>query len=220
MNEKKAREKNFQHNILNIRIRELSGEREITPTEFAKALGVTAEAVRLWIAGYARPDIDKLMLISNFFGVSTDYLLGKSEVRNSDVDFKRIVEITGLKEQTVEIILDRFSERLIPTIDLLIEGTKYQNSNGKYRSVLDAIQFYLDFSLLENYSMITKTGKIRNSIPQAYDGKTLTSFNETVINAELADDILLTQISYALRELKNYKHNKDLKGVSKNAKKD
>ena len=65
----------FYDDILNCRIRKLLQDNNMSNIEFAKKLNVTAEAVRLWTSGYTRPDMKRILEISNIFNVSTDYLL-------------------------------------------------------------------------------------------------------------------------------------------------
>lgn len=74
----KKQESKFYNDTLNCIIRKLLEKNNITNKEFAKRLNISTEAVRLWNAGYSRPDICKLPEIAKFFNVSIDYLLGES----------------------------------------------------------------------------------------------------------------------------------------------
>lgn len=53
-----------------------------TQDELAEVLGVSRQAVSKWEGGTSKPDIDKVVLISNYFSVTTDYLL-KDECEES-----------------------------------------------------------------------------------------------------------------------------------------
>ena len=57
------------------RILNLRKERGLSQETFAEMLGVSRQSVSRWESGAAVPEIDKILLISNIFGVSTDYLL-------------------------------------------------------------------------------------------------------------------------------------------------
>ena len=57
------------------RIRNLRKARGISQEEFADQIGVSRQAVSKWESEQSTPDIDKIILISDFFGVTTDYLL-------------------------------------------------------------------------------------------------------------------------------------------------
>lgn len=56
--------------ILNLR-----KENGLSQEAFAEKLGVSRQSVSKWESGSAMPDIDKIVSISEIFGVSTDYLL-------------------------------------------------------------------------------------------------------------------------------------------------
>lgn len=64
------------------RIKQLRREKKLTQEELSKIIGV----VRTTIAGYERgvicPSQDKLILLAQYFGVSADYIIGKTDVRN------------------------------------------------------------------------------------------------------------------------------------------
>jgi len=86
---------------LNSRIRDLLKDNSIKPDDFANTLGVSTEAVRLWCAGYARPDIDKLLFIANYFKVSVNYLLGQTDSQSTEADIQAIGDYTGLNDHVI-----------------------------------------------------------------------------------------------------------------------
>ena len=57
-------------------IKKLRKEREITQEEFAEILGVSCQSVSRWENDLCYPDIELIPVISTFFGISTDKLLG------------------------------------------------------------------------------------------------------------------------------------------------
>jgi len=87
---------------LNTRIRELIADRGVNTTDISKRLGVSVEAVRQWCSGYARPDIDKLTDIADFFMVSYDYLFGRTNCPSPDIETQAICEKTGLSLSAIE----------------------------------------------------------------------------------------------------------------------
>ena len=81
---------------LNENIKKLRMARGLNQVEFAKILCVTKQCVSNWENDNVVPSIDMLCKIADFFGVSTDYLLGRSE--------RRVVEVSNLTEEQISHI--------------------------------------------------------------------------------------------------------------------
>ena len=101
MNESKKPPK-YKDNPLNKRLRELVNTKDITA--LAEHLGVTAEAIRQWIGGYARPDIDRLADIATCFNTTIAFLFGETECKSPDNLTRIVCETYGLSERSLEII--------------------------------------------------------------------------------------------------------------------
>ena len=78
---------------LNENIKKLRIAKGINQVEFAKILCVTKQCVSNWENDNVVPSIDMLCKIADFFDVSTDYLLGRSE--------KRVVEVSNLTDEQI-----------------------------------------------------------------------------------------------------------------------
>ena len=57
------------------RIQHLRKSKGISQEELADKVGVSRQAVSKWESEQSTPDIEKVILLSNFFDVTTDYLL-------------------------------------------------------------------------------------------------------------------------------------------------
>ena len=57
------------------RIRELRRKRGISQEELAEQLSISRQAVSKWESGQSMPDLDKIILLSDYFDVTSDYLL-------------------------------------------------------------------------------------------------------------------------------------------------
>ena len=57
------------------RIQTLRKSKGISQEELADKIGVSRQAVSKWESGQSAPDIEKIILLSEFFGVTTDFLL-------------------------------------------------------------------------------------------------------------------------------------------------
>ena len=68
----------FDLNIFLKRYNELKGDK--SDYAVAKALGINNGVVANWKAGHM-PNIDAIISLADLFGTSTDYLIGRSNVR-------------------------------------------------------------------------------------------------------------------------------------------
>lgn len=60
---------------LNQKISQLRNDNNWSQEELAEKLNVSRQSVSKWESGQAKPDLDKIIALSNIFDVSTDYLL-------------------------------------------------------------------------------------------------------------------------------------------------
>ena len=62
------------------RIKELRTERRISQQALAKAVGVSQKAIDYWERGINEPKAGYIVTLCDFFGVTADYLLGRSDI--------------------------------------------------------------------------------------------------------------------------------------------
>lgn len=62
------------------RIKLLRLERKVTQKDIAEAIGVSPVSVQRFEYGSVRPSLDTLIALADFFDVSIDYLVGRSDV--------------------------------------------------------------------------------------------------------------------------------------------
>lgn len=77
------------------KIQELRKKNGLSQEQLAEQLGVSRQAISKWESGQSAPDIDKIVLLSEFFRISTDYLL-KQENEVSEDSVKQ-------EEYTIEV---------------------------------------------------------------------------------------------------------------------
>ena len=100
---------NFAEKILNLRT-----EYGYSQETLAEKLNVSRQAVSKWESGTTLPETDKVITLSNFFGVSTDYLLKDNIPINSQDSLDRIVlkflgsakDMDNISNELVEIMRD------------------------------------------------------------------------------------------------------------------
>ena len=63
-------------NKFSARLKDLREEKGLGQVALAKELGVSKGIISLWENGYREPTMTSLILLSKFFDVSVDYLVG------------------------------------------------------------------------------------------------------------------------------------------------
>lgn len=61
------------------RLKTLRKEKGIRQEQLALSLGVTQRKISYWETGQTEPDLLSILKISEYFGVTCDYLLGKTD---------------------------------------------------------------------------------------------------------------------------------------------
>ncbi len=64
------------------RLKELRTEKGVSQQEVAAVVRMSKMAVSHWESGHSEPSISQLILLSEFFGVTVDYLVGKVDFYN------------------------------------------------------------------------------------------------------------------------------------------
>ena len=70
---------------LNENIKNLRVARGLNQVEFAKLMGVTKQCVSNWENDNVLPSIEMLTRLADYFGVTTDYMLGRTQNRSLDI---------------------------------------------------------------------------------------------------------------------------------------
>lgn len=66
------------------RLRSLREEKKLTQEELGKAINVTKVSISGYENSNRNPDIETLHQIADYFEVSSDYLMGRSDVKNPE----------------------------------------------------------------------------------------------------------------------------------------
>ncbi len=86
----------------NTRLRQLRRQNNLTQKDLADILGVKATAISNYESNRNEPSFDKLLILSEYFEVSCDYLLGVTDLDMTDIDDKLdkdIVEVFDIYHQ-------------------------------------------------------------------------------------------------------------------------
>lgn len=64
------------------RLKELRIEKDLLQKDLAEKIGITQQSISFYESGRREPDNELLIKFANFFNVSIDYLLGRTDIRN------------------------------------------------------------------------------------------------------------------------------------------
>ncbi len=129
------------------RLRELRRQR--TQKEMAELLGVKPNNYNGWENG-KEPNVETMIKIANFHGVTLDYLTGRVDYRNPE--YKELNSNTGLSEKAIRSIMDfrnKFpDDKLMDFLNTLFEtkelfaliGLVYQYLNAKHSTTQEDVQ--------------------------------------------------------------------------------
>ncbi|MDE5754213.1 MAG: helix-turn-helix domain-containing protein [Oscillospiraceae bacterium] len=89
----------FDTKIMGNRIKKL--RKNMSQDQCAKELGISRGALSFYENGDRKPDAELIYRMSKYFNVSSDYLLGLSDVASTDADIQNACKVTGLNEKTI-----------------------------------------------------------------------------------------------------------------------
>lgn len=112
------------------RIKILREDLKLSQADFAKKVGLTQQSISLYEKGDREPSLDVLKKLADFFDVSTDYLLGKTNIKNQkvleldDIDIAFASGVKGLNDENKETLRNIME-------GLLAKQELEKNSNNK-----------------------------------------------------------------------------------------
>lgn len=62
--------------LFNEKLKELRISKGLSQTELAKNLNVSQRSISSWETGFRQPDFETLVILADYFAVTTDYILG------------------------------------------------------------------------------------------------------------------------------------------------
>ena len=96
--------------MLSNRLKQLRIEKGITQKEMAKDLGTTDVSIGRYEKGEREPKTDMLNTLANYFDVTTDYLLGRTDIKNNS-NSNKINANKNDNENDIEKIIDELMEQ-------------------------------------------------------------------------------------------------------------
>ena len=115
---------------------ELRQERGLTQKELGQVLCVSTGTISNYENGVHLPDAEKLIILADFFHVSTDYLLGRTRYRETQNDFQKSLLENRLAFDAFTIFLSlpkdlqRSFAHILSSLKLNVLLEQYQKKGG------------------------------------------------------------------------------------------
>lgn len=129
-------------------MKDLRAKLGLTQQEVADAVGVTKSTIGQYENGEYIPDAKKLYKLAKLFNVSSDYIIGLTEVKTTDTTTQAVCTATGLSEAAVSRLIKMKENVLLGNYD---EQYKTLSSLLEDQNFMEALQMLhgLRFNTLE-----------------------------------------------------------------------
>lgn len=92
----------------------LMNKRSVSQQNLASVLGIARQSISQYLEGNTLPNAEKICAMADYFGVSTDYLLGRTDCQSPEIDVQEICKKTGLSNDAVLSLIDIYhSDKVI-----------------------------------------------------------------------------------------------------------
>lgn len=184
------------------RFRKLQGKQ--SNTEFSDFLGISRQSVGFYLNGDRVPDALTLAKIAEKCEVSTDWLLGLSDIRSKDYDVQQICKATGLSEESITELCGwkkwgvGIEEEAARVIDALIFDFRYETKGESFAPLVYLLNWFLKY---EGNEKIEKQVHISGKIIDCNDQSSYLA-STIKLNNRIVENAALMEIQQALISLK------------------
>ncbi len=113
--------------MFSLRLKELRNSKNLTQKELANVIGVSYQTIAKYEIGDRHPRYDVLKSISDYFGVSIDFLLGGTDFQDGEVRY--IDEAVGKvsPKDALKNLIDQLTPKQIEALREQVDFMIYQN---------------------------------------------------------------------------------------------
>lgn len=105
------------------RIKELRQKNNYTLKELGEKIGYSESTISMYESGKRQPKkAEDYIKIAKFFGVSMDYLMGKTDIRNAYVEEENKPRLTRRDEKDIKKVIEETKEHLENAEGLMFDG--------------------------------------------------------------------------------------------------
>ena len=124
-----------------IRLNDLLKEKDIDQDKFAKDIQISVGSLSNYRKGIREPSLTVIEKIAKKLKVSSDYLLGITDFKSTDNDYKNIYEIIGLTDDAISVLQEYNTiydgQVLIPVLNFLIAQEELPPDEIQYEYMSD-----------------------------------------------------------------------------------
>ena len=121
------------------RIKQLRKKKGISQSELAEVIGVKNNTVSTWERGTRKPDFEALNLLSDYFEVSFEYILGSSD--------KEEARVKPTQDELDQLALSALAD------DLYDNVKKYCRLRTKSKKMIDALKVFTEQAVILQLSL-------------------------------------------------------------------
>lgn len=134
------------------RLKDLREENKLTQAELAQKFNITSQTISQYERGIRTPDFALLNSIADYFGVSVDYLLGRTNIRNYEEN-----TIAAHTDDRTQQLSEEGRKKLDDFIDYLI-FEEMKRKMTKFEQLLDLAEkkILLLNSLMKSQNIVLK----------------------------------------------------------------
>ena len=193
------------------RLGDLICNANITQAQLEAATGVKQSAISEYINGRSNgssraPDCGTVIALAKYFSVSTDYLLGLSDISSIDPNLQSAKQFTGLSEKSVGLLhwfhQWGISNDVSSVIDILLSDSRFinldQQKKRNYRPIINLLYFFFNYSS----SSVTKKQIYMNGETRDCDNSRFISDQAIMLDDTIIENAVLMEIQQALMNLK------------------
>jgi len=171
------------------KLRDLRKKEGVSQAEIAKTIGVTKSTIGLYETGDNVPDVKTLYKIADFYGVTCEYLLGRSKLPNGNADDMAVEKRFHLTKEAINNLanpdnhyvdsLENDTEAYSKCVDMLI-------GNKGFRLLIALMINYLETDSSDSGRRILED--LKNAWSSGYTDRYLDQNKQEILYRAMAND--------------------------------